>query len=90
MGKQFRAMIAGIVAFPGIAFAQGAAPDLSGRDPHWIKDSASNCWAANPDPEPRETIAWSGACKAGLISGEGVLSWYIDGKLIGRDQTTRL
>jgi hypothetical protein len=87
MEKQYRAIFAGLVVFPAAAaYAQGAVPDLSGRDPHWIKDSASNCWAANPDPEPRETIAWKGACEAGLISGEGTLSWYIDGRLVGRDE----
>ena len=67
----------------GHALAQ---PDLSGRDPHWIKDDASGCWAANPDPEPLETISWNGQCTDMLVSGPGVLSWYLDGRLIGRDE----
>jgi hypothetical protein len=82
----FCGALAGFVVFAATAaLAQTAVPDLSGRDPHWIKDAARDCWAANPDPEPSETIAWSGACEAGLISGKGTLSWYIEGKLVGRD-----
>ncbi|HEX5278695.1 MAG TPA: hypothetical protein VFW28_01325 [Micropepsaceae bacterium] len=63
-----------------------AQPDFSGRDPHWIKDEASGCWAANPDPEPLESITWSGQCMGMLVSGQGVLSWYLDGRLVGRDE----
>lgn len=63
-----------------------AQPDFSGRDPHWIKDEASGCWAANPDPEPLESITWSGQCNGMLVSGAGILSWYLAGRLIGRDE----
>jgi hypothetical protein len=63
-----------------------AQPDLSGRDPHWIKDEKSGCWAANPDPAPLESIVWTGQCVDGLASGPGTLSWYADGKLTGRDE----
>lgn len=63
-----------------------AQPDFSGRDPHWIRDEASGCWAANPDPEPLETITWSGQCSEMLLSGQGILSWYLDGRLVGRDE----
>jgi MORN repeat protein len=61
-------------------------PDLSGRDPHWIKDEMSGCWAANPDPAPQESITWTGRCMDGLVSGPGTLSWYASGILIGRDE----
>jgi hypothetical protein len=63
-----------------------AQPDFSGRDPHWIKDNATGCWAANPDPEPLESITWSGQCTDMLLSGPGILTWYLDGKPIGRDE----
>lgn len=70
------------------ALAQVALPDLSGGDPHWIKDAAKNCWAANPDPEVGESVTWTGGCLAGLINGEGTLSWYLNGRLLGRDEGT--
>lgn len=66
--------------------AAAAQMDLSGRDPHWIRDDATGCWAANPDPEPFESITWSGQCRDMLLSGQGTLSWYLDGRLIGRDE----
>ena len=67
------------------ALAQ-TAPDLSGKDTHWIKDNSSNCWAANPDPSPGESITWTGACENNLLSGQGTLTWYINGKAVGRDE----
>jgi len=70
------------------ALAQSALPDLSGHDPHWIKDVAKNCWAANPDPEAGESVTWTGGCSGGLLSGEGTLSWYLNGRLLGRDEGT--
>ncbi len=66
--------------------AQPTKPDFSGKDPRWIKDAASQCWAANPSPEPGETIAWTGGCENGLLSGKGTLTWYLNGRAIGRDE----
>jgi hypothetical protein len=79
--RLFACFSALIAASPAIA-----QPDFSGRDSHWIKDEASGCWAANPDPEPLETITWTGQCRDMLVSGTGTLSWYLDGRLIGRDE----
>ena len=79
-----------IACAPAILFAQGAAPDLSGRDRHWIRDAAKDCWAADADPEPGESISWTGACQDGLISGQGTLSWYRSGRLSGQDEGTFL
>src|SRR3954470_16597647 len=86
---QFRsiAAVAVAVGLTSAAWAQ-TAPDLSGNDPHWIKDNASNCWAANPDPSPGETITWTGACQNSLLSGSGTLTWYINAKAVGRDEGT--
>ena len=79
--RLFACFSALIAASPEIA-----QPDFSGRDSHWIKDEASGCWAANPDPEPLETITWAGQCRDMLVSGQGTLSWYLDGRLMGRDE----
>lgn len=73
------------LAYPVAALA---AADLSGADPHWIKDPMSGCWAADPDPEPGESIAWSGACVDDLASGEGKLTWYENGRITGTDEGT--
>jgi hypothetical protein len=79
------AIAAFAVFWVGGALAQ-TTPDLSGRDPHWIKDAGKDCWAANPDPEKGETITWTGTCEHGLLSGQGTLTWFVDGRQIGRDE----
>ena len=81
------AALCGLVLFASGAWAQTAA-DLSGNNPNWIKANGSNCWAANPDPSPGETITWTGACENNLLSGPGTLTWYINGKAVGRDEGT--
>jgi hypothetical protein len=81
-----RSLLSLVILAASGAGAQSAAPDLSGRDPHWIKDAVSNCWAANPHPEPGETITWTGACQNGLINGPGTLTWYLNGKAEDRDE----
>jgi hypothetical protein len=70
------------------ASAQTPTPDLSGKDSHWIKDTDKNCWAANPNPEPGERVAWTGACENDLVTGEGTLTWSVRGKVVGRDTGT--
>lgn len=87
MQCQSIAALCGALLFTGAAWAQSA-PDLSGNNPNWIKDNSSNCWAANPDPSPGETISWTGGCENNLLSGAGTLTWYINGKAVGRDEGT--
>ena len=87
MPMVLRVALGALVAVIGCsAYAQKAAPDLSGQDPHWIKDEKSDCSAANPDPQPGETIIWVGPCEKGVATGEGTLIWYKDGKIAGRDE----
>jgi hypothetical protein len=70
------------------AGAQDEKPDLSGNDPHWIRDPVSQCWAGNPHPQEGESISWSGACEGGLLTGPGTLTWSLKGRVIGRDSGT--
>jgi len=63
-------------------------PDLSGNSPYWIQDGISQCWAANPHPRENESIAWSGACEGGLVTGPGTLTWMENGRITGRDEGT--
>jgi hypothetical protein len=45
-----------------------------------IRDQ-NGCQVYNPNPQPDETVRWSGACKNGFTDGEGVLEWYVAGRL---------
>jgi hypothetical protein len=78
--------MAALALFWTCGAAAQTVPDLSGRDPHWIRDAATDCWAANPDPETGETIIWTGACEGGLLSGQGTLTWFVNGRQVGRDE----
>ena len=45
----------------------------------WTADPATGCTAWNPNPQPGETITWSGACVDGKASGEGTLAFVQNG-----------
>jgi hypothetical protein len=38
---------------------------------------------ANPQPQPIETITWSGHCKDGFADGAGTVAWFSEGKING-------
>ena len=71
------------VAFSWIGMALGAwvllAQPANAADDHWITD-AKGCKVLNSDPQPKESITWSGACIAGYAEGPGQLSWMQYGK----------
>jgi hypothetical protein len=50
--------------FPLAARAQ-AGQNPGETHPAWITDAKSKCKVWDPDPEPNETVAWSGTCKPG-------------------------
>ena len=70
----------------GSATAQPGTLGFTPKDSHWIEDPVSHCWAANPNPEEGESISWAGGCENMLASGPGVLTWYRNGELSGRDE----
>jgi hypothetical protein len=50
----------------------------------WIADSKGKCRVWNIDPQPNETVVWSGACVDGYASGTGTNTWYQAGKEMER------
>src|SRR5580692_4979292 len=48
--------------------------------PGWITATNQPCKIWNPQPQPNESVTWSGTCKDGLASGKGILRWTEDGK----------
>jgi hypothetical protein len=68
-----------VVAFLFLTSQAVAATD--DRPPaDWITATNQPCKIWNPEPQPNESVTWSGECKDGYASGEGVLRWTIDGK----------
>jgi hypothetical protein len=68
--------IAVIVLVPFRAIAQ---PEES-TPPGWITATNQPCKIWNPEPQPNESVTWSGPCKDGFASGKGVLRWTEGGK----------
>jgi TonB family protein len=56
------------------------APDLSGKDPHWVLDATSGCWAYAINTDKQKAVSWSGACKNHLLDGRGTLIWTGSGE----------
>lgn len=56
-----------------------AQPDNS-ASPDWITATNQPCKIWNPEPQPNESVTWSGPCQDGLASGQGVLRWTLNGK----------
>ena len=59
----------------------------AGDDVAWIADK-NGCKVANPFPQPGESITWNGPCRNGTADGEGLLQWYINGKVADRYEGT--
>lgn len=65
------------VLFSALAVISGAA--CAGD---WTADPTTGCTAWNPNPQPGETITWSGACVDGKASGEGTLAYVQNGAAV--------
>lgn len=55
-------------------------PAMPGQ-PGWQAAEGSGCLVWNADPQPDETVAWSGACKDNRASGQGELVWRFPGNM---------
>ena len=54
----------------------GAAFSASAAEPGWIAEPGNGCKVWNPNPQPDESIHWTGGCRDGMADGDGVLTWY--------------
>lgn len=48
----------------------------SGHAGEWAVDSATGCKVWNANPQPNETVSWSGNCVGGTANGSGILKFY--------------
>lgn len=53
-----------------------ALTEIKGR---WSKD-ANGCKLSNQNPQPNETVTWTGSCNQGYAEGEGVVKWTVGEK----------
>jgi len=60
--------------------SQAIAQKDDAAHPDWITTSNKPCKVWNPEPQPNESVTWSGPCKDGFASGRGILRWTENGK----------
>ena len=72
----------GIIAAAAILFVtlQAMARTDKPAAPDWITTTNKPCKVWNPEPQPNESVTWSGPCKDGFASGQGILRWTENGK----------
>src|ERR1700693_4609153 len=72
----------GIIATAAILFVtfQATAQTDNPAPPDWITTTNKPCKVWNPEPQPNESVTWSGPCKDGFASGRGILLWTENGK----------
>jgi MORN repeat len=71
-----------VIAVAAFFFLTGQAMAQTGTPspPDWITATNQPCKIWNPAPQPNESVTWSGPCKDGYASGQGVLRWTLNGK----------
>lgn len=74
--------LAGLALAVGLLASAAAAQPADDPAPlpsGWTADTRTGCKVWNPQPQPGETMTWSGACKDGLASGPGAVEWIENG-----------
>ena len=74
-----RAAVIASVAGTLIAFEAGAQTN-NPLPPDWITTANQPCKVWNAQPQPDQSVTWSGACVDGFASGKGILRWTENGK----------
>ena len=69
-----------VIASAAIFAMSGAVAQPQKARPDWITATNQPCKLWNPEPQPDESVTWSGDCKDGLATGKGVLKWTENGK----------
>ena len=80
-------MRAGVIVACVLILAAALAPRAAqAAEPGWVTDKRAGCKVWDRDPDPKDTITWSGRCQNGMAQGPGVVEWFVDGQPYGRDE----
>jgi hypothetical protein len=69
-----------VIVFAVMFVVAQAAAQPEKPKPDWITTTNQPCKVWNPEPQPDESVTWSGDCKDGLATGKGSLRWTENGK----------
>jgi hypothetical protein len=82
--------LAGLALGGTAALAQSSAGGAAPLPPAWMADSRTGCKLWDPEPEPQESVRWSGGCVDGFASGPGVAEWIENGLATERTRGARV
>src|SRR6266446_6345392 len=72
-------MRAGVIVASVLILAAALAPRVvQAAEAGWVTDKRTGCRVSDPDPDPKDTITWSGRCQNGIAQGPGVVEWLED------------
>jgi hypothetical protein len=80
MSPGSRFVLVFLAALASMALVFPAASQDRSVEPEWITATNQPCKIWNPEPQPNESVTWSGGCTDGFASGKGVLRWTEGGK----------
>ena len=69
----------GLALGGGSALAQSATAGAAPLPSAWMADARTGCKVWDPEPEPQESVRWSGGCQDGFATGPGVTEWVENG-----------
>jgi hypothetical protein len=67
------------ITIAGAVFALWSLPFTANADEQYLPD-ANGCKVYEANPQPDETVTWSGRCLDGYADGPGVVQWLLVGK----------
>jgi hypothetical protein len=68
-----------IITIASASVALWILPLTANADEQYLPD-ANGCKVYDPNPQPDETVTWSGRCLDGYADGPGVVQWLLAGK----------
>ena len=60
--------------------------EIAGAQGGWVLDAKTCCKIWNPNPQPKESVQWSGECVNGLAHGQGTAQWIKGNAVVETDQ----
>ncbi len=79
----------GVALVGGRGLAQSVAAGPGPLPSTWMNDSRTGCKVWDLQPEPQESVHWSGGCLDGFASGPGVTEWSENGLVTERTEGVR-
>jgi hypothetical protein len=75
-----------VAMYIALVLACSTAVAHSASQDRWLADAGTGCRIWNPNPQPNESVKWSGPCENGLAHGRGVVQWLRSNVAFEKDE----